>query len=64
MEVGKTTCNPSTDSGEARSVTIGEFTISQFGDGTLWIEDGEDDAGSFDFKKFEAAIKSFYEANL
>ena len=64
MKVGKTTCNPSTDSGEARSVTIGEFTISQFGDGTLWIEDGDDDAGSFDESRLIQVLRKFYDENF
>ncbi|EKN5117602.1 TPA: hypothetical protein ACPZUA_003919 [Yersinia enterocolitica] len=60
-----TDTNPSVDSGKSKAVKIGDFTISNYADGIIWIEsDSAGDAGSFDFKKFEAAIKSFYEANL
>ncbi|HDL6903126.1 TPA: hypothetical protein PXM78_000524 [Yersinia enterocolitica] len=45
-------------------MTIGEFTISQFGDGTLWIEDGEDDAGSFDEARLIQVLRKFYDENF
>lgn len=64
MKVGKTKCNPPSDSGEQHSVTIGEFTISQFCDGTLWIEDGEDDAGSFDEARLIQVLRKFYDENF
>ncbi|MRT14964.1 hypothetical protein GJV07_22055 [Enterobacteriaceae bacterium RIT711] len=64
MKFGKTKCNPTTDSGEASSVTIGEFTISQFGDGGVWIEDGEEDAGSFDEALLIQALRDFYRDNF
>lgn len=64
MKFGKTNCNPSTDNGEANSVTIGDITISQFGDGGLWLEDGDIDAGSFDEALFAAHIRKFYDENL
>lgn len=63
MKVGETTCNPEKGNGRAKSVTFGEFTISQFGDG-IWIEDGENDAGSFDEKLFIEAIRKFYNDNF
>lgn len=44
MKFHKTGCNPSTKSGLAEAVTIGAFTISNFGDGMVWIEDGDEDA--------------------
>ncbi|TDX14604.1 hypothetical protein EDF88_3921 [Buttiauxella sp. BIGb0552] len=64
MKFGKTKSNPGTDSGEATSVTIGEFTISQFGDGSVWIEDGEEDAGSFDEALLIQALRKFYDENF
>ncbi|WP_213132383.1 hypothetical protein [Citrobacter sp. FP75] len=64
MKFGKTKCNPSTDNGEANSVTIGNITISQFGDGGVWLEDGDEDAGSFDEALFAEHIKKFYDENL
>lgn len=64
MKIGTTNSNPSKNSGVASSVTIGEFTISQFGDEHLWIEDGEEDAGSFDEALFAKAIRKFYDENL
>jgi len=64
MKIGTTNANPSINSGVANSVTIGDFTISQFGDGTLWIEDAEEDAGSFDEALFAKAIRQFYDANF
>jgi len=64
MKIGTTNANPSKDSGVANSVTIGEFTISQFGDGGLWIEDGEEDAGSFDEALFIQALRKFYDENF
>jgi hypothetical protein len=64
MRFGKTKCNPGTDTGEANSVTIGEFTISQFGDGSVWIEDGEEDAGSFDEALLIQALRKFYDENF
>ena len=64
MEFGKTKCNPSTNDGVANSVTFGDITISQFCDGSLWLEDGDVDAGSFDEAKFAAHVKKFYDENL
>lgn len=64
MKFGKTKCNPSKDNGETNSVTIGDFTISQFSDGTLWIEDGDEDAGSFDEQLFEQCLRKFYDDNF
>ncbi|EFE7247425.1 hypothetical protein F9V24_11660 [Escherichia coli] len=64
MKFGKTKCNPSTDNGEANSVTIGNITISQFGEGGVWLEDGDIDAGSFDEALFAEHIKKFYDENL
>lgn len=64
MEFGKTSCNPSKDSGDSTSVTIGEFTISQFSDGVVWIEDGDVDAGAFDEKLLVDAIRKFYSENF
>lgn len=65
MKFGKTSSNPSTDSGTAQSVTIGDITISQFCDGSLWLEsESDNDAGSFDEEKVAAAIKNFYDMNL
>ncbi|MCR6026798.1 hypothetical protein HLI26_07360 [Salmonella enterica subsp. enterica] len=64
MKVGKTKCNPSTNDGQANSVTIGNITISQFGDGSVWLEDGDEDAGSFDEALLAEHIKEFYDENL
>lgn len=63
MKFGKTDCNPGTDSGKAASVTIGEFTISQFGDDSVWIEDGEDGAGQFDEALLIQALRKLYDEN-
>lgn len=64
MKVGKTTCNPAKGNGTESSVTFGEFTISQFDDGGIWIEDGDDDAGSFDEALFIECIRKFYNENF
>lgn len=64
MKVGHTTCNPEKGNGTASSVTFGEFTISQFGGDGLWIEDGEDDAGSFDEALFIEHLRKFYNENF
>lgn len=64
MKFGKTQCNPHVDSGSAESVTFGEFTISKFGDGCVWIEDGDVDAGSFEESKFVEHIRKFYDENM
>ncbi|ELZ4048436.1 TPA: hypothetical protein ACPY6J_001257 [Yersinia enterocolitica] len=57
-----TDTNPSVDSGKSKAVKIGDFTISNYSDGIIWIEsDSAGDAGSFELEKFEAAIKAFYE---
>ncbi|QCR60820.1 hypothetical protein FD644_10780 [Serratia fonticola] len=65
MIFGKTSSNPSTDTGKAQSVTIGDITISQFCDGSVWLEsESGEDAGSFDEAKLAEAIKGFYDANL
>ncbi|WP_156730748.1 hypothetical protein [Morganella psychrotolerans] len=48
-----------------QSVTIGDITISQFGDGQLWLEDSvADDSGSFQEKAVADALKKFYESNF
>lgn len=61
----KTSSNPSTDTGKAQSVTIGDITISQFCDGSVWLESEIDgDAGSFDEAALAAAIKGFYNTHL
>jgi len=36
MKFANTNSNPSTDTGKAQSVTIGDITISQFCDGSVW----------------------------
>ncbi|PSH23562.1 hypothetical protein B7R74_02695 [Yersinia pseudotuberculosis] len=60
-----TDTNPSVDSGKSKAVKIGDFTISNYEDGTIWIEsDSAGDAGSFEFEGFESAIKAFYEAKF
>ncbi|SAH95174.1 hypothetical protein [Enterobacter hormaechei] len=64
MKFGKTKCNPSTNDGQANSVTIGNITISQFGDGSVWLEYGDEDAGSFDEALLAEHIKKFYDENL
>jgi hypothetical protein len=64
MRFCKTECNPSIDSGKADAVTIGDFTISNFGDGQVWIEDGEEDAMAIDESKLVEALRAFYDANL
>lgn len=65
MKFGKTNSNPSTETGVAQSVTIGDITISQFGDGALWIESEADgDAGSFSEDMVASALKNFYDMNL
>lgn len=64
MRFHKTGCNPSTNSGIAEAVTIGDFTISNFGDGQVWIEDGEEDAMAIDESKLVEAIRAFYDAKF
>ncbi|CNL93995.1 hypothetical protein [Yersinia aleksiciae] len=60
-----TDTNQSVDSGKSKAVKIGDFTISNYSDGIIWIEsDSAGDAGSFELEKFEAAIKAFYEENF
>lgn len=50
---------------KVQSVTIGDITISQFGDGQLWLEDSvADDSGSFQEKDVADALKKFYESNF
>jgi len=64
MKFGKTNSNPSVDSGLADSVTIGQFTISQFSDGVLWMEDGDEGAMTVSEGELVAALKSFYDGNF
>lgn len=48
-----------------QSVTIGDITISQFGDGQLWLEDSvAGDSGSFREKDVADVLKKFYESNF
>jgi len=59
MKFSNTEMNPTENKGP--SLTIGDITISQFGDGELWIESEErGDSGSFSEKDFEEHIKKFY----
>jgi hypothetical protein len=64
MRFCKTECNPSVDAGNSKAVAIGDFTISNFGDGQIWIEDGEEDAMAIDESKLVEALRAFYYANL
>lgn len=64
MKFGKTECNPSTENGKADAVTIGDFTISNFGDGQVWIEDGDEDAMAIDESKLVEALRELYRDNF
>lgn len=64
MKFGTTNANPSNDSGTAQSVTIGDITISQFGDGHLWLEDGDEDAMAVGEEKLAAVLREFYNSNF
>jgi len=46
------------------SVRIGKFTISDNGNGKIWIDDNEEDAGEFLADKLESTIKEFYDKNF
>ncbi|MDT8853022.1 hypothetical protein RN053_21165 [Pantoea dispersa] len=64
MKNGTTGCNPSTDTGTAPAVKIGEFTISNFGDGLVWVEDGDEDAMAVEESLLIEALRAFYDANF
>lgn len=50
---------------KVQSVTIGDITISQFGDGQLWLEDSATgDSGSFPEKDIADVLKKYYESNF
>lgn len=63
MKFTEAETNPTGD--KIQSVTIGDITISQFGDGQLWLEDSvANDSGSFQEKAVADALKKFYESNF
>ncbi|TCD25021.1 hypothetical protein E0D81_04850 [Lelliottia amnigena] len=64
MKFSKSDTNPSANSTDSDSVTIGDITISQFGDGGVWLEDVGGEGGSFREEDFAKHIKAFFDGNF
>lgn len=64
MRFSKTDGNPSSNKDEFHSVTIGDITISQFGEGGVWLEDAGGESGSFREEDLAKHIKEFFNENF
>lgn len=64
MKFGKSEANPSANKDDVNSVTIGDITISQFGDEGVWLDDAEGEGGSFREADLADHIKAFFNANF